>query len=278
MKKTTYIMIGMLAAGFIAISSYIAYLHAHSVDYKANSITIAGAYFNEKLPDCKVIKLMQSSTLDTANDNPSNSSGFSFFSSQLTVTDSQSTEGILTLAEGWKQYLVKQVLDDTLILHFNIPEDSLKRHLYLPYSPLLVQTSPISLSLSPSIEAIYFNLNGLSTRIKNIQRDSMTLYAKNTIHINNSYFSKLNAQIYDIQMDSTEIQDLYIDLDVVSFIKTNNCHINTAHLTGRRQFYHPIQFDQYNRIEWIPITPQAALPIRLQEPAIIEKKNKKRTS
>ena len=276
MKKTTYIMISMLAAGFIAISSYIAYLHAHSVDYKENIITVEGAYFNEKLPDCKVVKLIQPSISCIDNNNSSYISGFSFLSSKLTVTSSQSEEGFLSLAEGWKQHLVKQIVDDTLILHFNISENILKQHRQIPYSQILVRTSPISLFLSPKTETIHFKLNGLPTYIQNIQRDSMTINAKNNINIKNCHFGKLDAQIYGIKMDSTEIQDLYMDLDIVSYTNTKNSHIHTAHLTGRRQFYHPIQVDKYDRIEWTPLTPQAEITIELKGAASIEKKNKEK--
>ena len=59
MKRTTYIMFGMLLASLLAMGGILFYVSLHTTEWEKNFMEIKGERQSVALPPCRVVKLAQ---------------------------------------------------------------------------------------------------------------------------------------------------------------------------------------------------------------------------
>ena len=116
MKRTTYIMMGMLLAGLLAVAGTLFYLSTVSVDATNRFVEIGGERKTVQLPACRVVHLMYA---DVRKDAPI----YDFSNLLLDIAPADTAAGSLSYRSGLDRFLTMETVADTLRLVFRQPNE-----------------------------------------------------------------------------------------------------------------------------------------------------------
>ena len=132
MKRTTYIMIGMLVTGVAMVCGLMFYVVDRNVTQKDNFMEIGGERKTVQLPSCRVLKLTQPPVVwkQKKEGIVEAERMFSFGEVPLEVTAGDSLQqGSFSYAGDMEAFMSMTSVGDTLLVTFDFPEDKLEQHL-----------------------------------------------------------------------------------------------------------------------------------------------------
>ena len=265
MKRTTYIMAGMLLAGLVVIAGCLFYMSAHGTDVRNNSLNITGEMKTVKLPDCKIVQV------SLKQDKSVEGRWIAVDEGKFIVQPADSLAGNITYPDGLDKYMSVQNNGDTLNVVLNFSTDKLEEQ-FRNRQWFSVNTGQILLSVPSTVEGIILKVNGLTTVFKDFNRDSLAFDIYNSAIVENCRFKSLNAKADDLQLQSGEVQDLYLNLDHVLrwSVKVDSFQIDTEHLSGSREHHNQLQKGECRQVLWTPLTDGASLTMKLNQTTRLE--------
>lgn len=272
MKRTTYIMIGMLLAGLVMMCSVMFYISKQGTSWEDIILEIGGEPKTVQLSQCKVVKLsMTKATYKTVKEGLLEVEGMVAFSEvPLTVRSDSSASGSFSFAGEMEQFVTIQSAGDTLHIAFDFPADKLEEK-YRNQNWLKVRSSAMTLALPSGVQQVIAEIESMETTFSNIQCDTLSFRVRSAANVENCRIASLNAQAQSLRFNSGEVQDLYLNLDYVSDWRVDaDFHIDTEHLSASDSHQRTLQKNECRQVLWTPLKEDATLNLKLNQAVKIE--------
>lgn len=275
MKRTTYIILGVLLALLAGMSVTIIYWGTHSGSASDMTIRLEGEERVRPLPACKVIRFQVDKTLYKYDGRDDFTYYFTLNTAHLIVTPADTATGSFSYASDMEEFMSFKAHGDTLDVVFSFPPEELQKRMpegkIVPY--LILQTSPFSLRLPESVEC----LNGevlYAVELQDLQRDSLFidfLHSPATVFVQNSHFRALSALSRQLCLNSGSVDRLYLNLGgLYNFkVETDSFRIDTEYLSGSRNVDFQADPQECRRILWTPLSKNAKLNLKIKNPSEI---------
>ena len=238
MKRTTYIILGVLLALLAGMSAIIIYWGTHSGSASDMTVRLEGEERVRPLPACKVIRFQVDKTLYKYDGRDDFTYYFTLNTAHLIVTPADTATGSFSYASDMEEFMSFKAHGDTLDVVFSFPPEELQKR--MPEGKIvpsfILQTSPFSLRLPESVEC----LNGemlYAVELQDLQRDSLAIDFSDspaTVFVQNSRFRALSALSRQLRLNSGSVDRLYLNLDeLYSFeVTTDSFRIDTEYLSS----------------------------------------------
>lgn len=275
MKRTTYIILGVLLALLAGMSATIIYWGTHSGSASDMTVRLEGEERMRPLPACKVIRFQMDKTLYKYDGRDDFTYYFTLNNAHLIVTPADTATGSFSYAADMEEFMSFKAHGDTLDVVFSFPPEELQKRMpegkIVPY--LILQTSPFSLRLPESVEC----LNGevlYAVELQDLQRDSLAIDFSDspaTVFVQNSRFRALSVLARQLDLVSGSVDHLYLNLDeLYSFeVKTDSFRIDTEYLSGSKNVDFQADPQECCRILWNPLSKNAKLNLKMKNPSEI---------
>lgn len=275
MKRTTYIILGVLLALLAGMSATIIYWGTHSGSVSDMTIRLEGEERMRPLPVCKVIRFQMDKTLYKYDGKNDFHYYFTLNNAHLIVTPADTATGSFSYAADMEKFMSFKAHGDTLDVVFSFPPEELQKR--MPEGKIvpsfILRTSPFSLRLPESVEC----LNGemlYAVELQDLQRDSLAIDFSDspaTVFVQNSRFRALSVLARQLDLVSGSVDHLYLNLDeLYSFeVKTDSFRIDTEYLSGSRNVDFQADPQECRRILWNPLSKNAKLNLKIKNPSEI---------
>lgn len=275
MKRTTYIILGVLLALLAGMSATIIYWGTHSGSASDMTVRLEGEERVRPLPACKVIRFQVDKTLYKYDGRDDFTYYFTLNTAHLIVTPADTATGSFSYASDMEEFMSFKAHGDTLDVVFSFPPEELQKR--MPEGKIvpsfILQTSPFSLRLPESVEC----LNGemlYAVELQDLQRDSLAIDFSDspaTVFVQNSRFRALSALSRQLRLNSGSVDRLYLNLDeLYSFeVTTDSFRIDTEYLSGSRNVDFQADPQECRRILWNPLSEKAKLNLKMKNPSEI---------
>ena len=275
MKRTTYIILGVLLALLAGMSATIIYWGTHSGSVSDMTIRLEGEERMRPLPVCKVIRFQMDKTLYKYDGKNDFHYYFTLNNAHLIVTPADTATGSFSYAADMEEFMSFKAHGDTLDVVFSFPPEELRKR--TPEGKIvpsfILRTSPFSLRLPESVEC----LNGemlYAVELQDLQRDSLAIDFSDspaTVFVQNSRFRALSVLARQLDLVSGSVDHLYLNLDeLYSFeVKTDSFRIDTEYLSGSRNADFQADPQECRRILWNPLSKETKLNLKMKNPSEI---------
>lgn len=275
MKRTTYIILGVLLALLAGMSATIIYWGTHSGSVSDMTVRLEGEERMRPLPACKVIRFQVDKTLYKYDGRDDFTYYFTLNTAHLIVTPADTATGSFSYASDMEEFMSFKAHGDTLDVVFSFPPEELQKR--MPEGKIvpsfILQTSPFSLRLPESVEC----LNGemlYAVELQDLQRDSLAIDFSDspaTVFVQNSRFRALSVLARQLDLVSGSVDHLYLNLDeLYSFeVKTDSFRIDTEYLSGSKTVDCQVNPQECRRILWNPLSEKAKLNLKMKNPSEI---------
>lgn len=148
MKRTTYIIIGMLFAGAILVIGTLASILSTGTTWEESCLDIKGEQTSRQMPECRVVHLMckvEAQDLEERH--------VSFEQTTLKIGPTDSLTGNLTYTSELNNYMEWKTAGDTLQIYFSFPTDKLAPQ-YQKLKWLRVRCEAIQMNIPQGVEEI----------------------------------------------------------------------------------------------------------------------------
>lgn len=275
MKRTTYVILGVLLALLAGMSATIIYWGTHSGSVSDMTIRLEGEERMRPLPVCKVIRFQMDKTLYKYDGKNDFHYYFTLNNAHLIVTPADTATGSFSYAADMEEFMSFKAHGDTLDVVFSFPPEELQKR--MPEGKIvpsfILRTSPFSLRLPESVEC----LNGemlYAVELQDLKRDSLAIDFSDspaTVFVQNSRFRALSVWARQLDLVSGSVDHLYLNLDeLYSFeVKTDSFHIDTEYLSGSRNADFQADPQECRRILWNPLSKETKLNLKMKNPSEI---------
>lgn len=265
MKRTTYIIIGMLLAGLVVISGITIYSAAHNNTWEDTFMEIKGEQKTVQLPECRVVRFVWTE-LGKDKFITSNDSQF-----PLKVQPAETAIGSLTYANEMDRYMNMQSVGDTLQVTFDFSNDKLEKK-FQDLKWVSIRFAEMRLNLPASVQQVLVEVKNSETVFSDFRCDSLSFQTSSVARMENCHIAALTAQAQTLRFNSGEVRDLYLNLDGINNWKVNvdSFHIDTEYLTGSKNHHSTLQKGECRQIFWIPQDSDASLNLKLEQAVKVE--------
>nr|WP_302436642.1 hypothetical protein [Bacteroides intestinalis] len=267
MKRTTYIIFGMLLAGLVVVCGGIFYTFTQMGDWNDSVMEIGGERKTTQLPECKVIQLV--SDKETVDDN-GDVRVTAFNSLPLKVSQTNNPTGTFTYISGLDKYMTLNSVGDTLRISLNFDRNKLEKK-YKDIQWLNIRSEEMVLTLPANVQQVTSNLRQQTATFKDFDCDSLSFSIDYYVEIENCRFKALFAQSGDLQFNSGEVSNLHLNLDGINnwTVKADAFYIDTEYLYASDKSECTLEKGECKQVVWIPQSRDASLDIKLKEAAKI---------
>lgn len=276
MKRTTYIILGMLLAGVVAMGGFIIYIYNHGTVIDENTFNIAGTQKSVALPHCKAIKLVMAETLDLSNKTDNSESRIkrwvTFNDVPLIVSPSDSSSGHFTYISGLDRYMVMHAVGDTLVIALNFDsakQDETEQSSYW----MNIHAGQMSLTLPPRVQLLTATLPDQKVTLRGFKQDSLSIVTNSEGFVEQSHFGALTIKGNKWSLNSGAVNNLHLSLDGMEdwSVNTDSFRIDTEYLSGAGdRLEATLQKGECRRAVWQPQSENASLKLKLKEAAEIK--------
>lgn len=275
MKRTTYVILGVLLALLAGMSATIIYWGTHSGSASDMTVRLEGEERMRPLPACKVIRFQMDKTLYKYDGKNDFHYYFTLNNAHLIVAPADTATGSFSYAADMEEFMNFKAHGDTLDVVFSFPPEELQKR--MPEGKIvpsfILRTSPFSLRLPESVEC----LNGemlYAVELQDLQRDSLAIDFSDspaTVFVQNSRFRALSVLARQLDLVSGSVDHLYLNLDeLYSFeVKTDSFRIDTEYLSGSKNVDFQADPQECRRILWNPLSKNAKLNLKMKNPSEI---------
>lgn len=267
MKRTTYIIIGMLFAGAILVIGTLASILSTGTTWEESCLDIKGERTSRQMPECRVVHLMWKVEAQDLEERH-----VSFDQTTLKIGPTDSLTGSLTYTSELNNYMEWKTAGDTLQIYFSFPTDKLAPQ-YQKLKWLRVRCEAIQMNIPQGVEEIISENYYMHTQFAGLSRDSLAfnINSQGATLINDCRIKSLSAKAPALFFQSGQIDNLYLNLDFIRewTVDTDSFHIDTEHLSGSYEPNCYLQKNECRQVLWTPLSEKAELQIKLKEKARI---------
>ena len=275
MKRTTYIILGVLLALLAGMSATIIYWGTHSGSVSDMTIRLEGEERMRPLPVCKVIRFRMDRMLHKQGGNDELNYYLAVNNIRLKVTSADTATGSFFYVADIEEFMDFQSQGDTLDIVFSFPPEKLKKKMPQGKIPSYfnLQAEPLELRLPESVEYLKGEVFDV-VELQDLQRDSLAIDFSDgpaTVFVQNSHFRALSALSRQLCLNSGSVDHLYLNLDeLYSFeVKTDSFRIDTEYLSGSKNVDFQADPQECRRILWNPLSEKAKLNLKMKNPSEI---------
>lgn len=275
MKRTTYVILGVLLALLAGMSATIIYWGTHSGSASDMTVRLEGEERMRPLPACKVIRFRMDRMLHKQDGNDELNYYLSVNNIRLKVTSADTVAGSLFYVADIEEFMDFQSQGDTLDIVFSFPPEKLKKKMPQGEIPSYfnLQAEPLELRLPESVEYLKGEVFD-AVELQDLQRDSLAIDFSDgpaTVFVQNSHFRALSALSRQLCLNSGSVDHLYLNLDeLYSFeVKTDSFRIDTEYLSGSKNVDFQADPQECRRILWNPLSEKAKLNLKMKNPSEI---------
>lgn len=275
MKRTTYVILGVLLALLAGMSATIIYWGTHSGSASDMTVRLEGEERMRPLPACKVIRFRMDRMLHKQGGNDELNYYLAVNNIRLKVTSADTATGSLFYVADIEEFMDFQSQGDTLDIVFRFPPEKLKKKMPQGKIPSYfnLQAEPLELRLPESVEYLKGEVFD-AVELQDLQRDSLFIDffdGPATVSVQNSHFRALSALSRQLRLNSGSVDRLYLNLDeLYSFeVTTDSFRIDTEYLSGSRNVDFQADPQECRRILWNPLSENAKLNLKIKNPSEI---------
>lgn len=275
MKRTTYIILGVLLALLAGMSATIIYWGTHSGSASDMTVRLEGEERVRPLPACKVIRFRMDRMLHKQGGNDELNYYLAVNNIRLKVTSADTATGSFFYVADIEEFMDFQSQGDTLDIVFSFPTEKLKKKMPQGKIPSYfnLQAEPLELRLPESVEYLKGEVFD-AVELQDLQRDSLAIDffdGPATVFVQNSHFRALSALSRQLCLNSGSVDRLYLNLDgLYNFkVETDSFRIDTEYLSGSRNVDFQADPQECRRILWNPLSKNAKLNLKMKNPSEI---------
>lgn len=275
MKRTTYVILGVLLALLAGMSATIIYWGTHSGSASDMTVRLEGEEWMRPLPACKVIRFRMDRMLHKQGGNDELNYYLAVNNIRLKVTSADTATGSFFYVADIEEFMDFQSQGDTLDIVFSFPPEKLKKKMPQGEIPSYfnLQAEPLELRLPESVEYLKGEVFDV-VELQDLQRDSLAIDFSDgpaTVFVQNSHFRALSALSRQLCLNSGSVDHLYLNLDeLYSFeVKTDSFRIDTEYLSGSKNVDFQADPQECRRILWNPLSEKAKLNLKMKNPSEI---------
>ena len=268
MKKTTYIMIGLLLAGLLLAGGVSVWVPLLMSERGNGVLVLEGGEVLEPLPPFHTVYVVHRP--DTLPPSPD----LAFGEMPLRVEASEDAGGSLRYPRDMEPFLSADVRDSVLYIAFDFSKALLDGR-YKDVYTLKLDCRMLGLCLPPNTIRLVDEIEGHKVELYNLERDTFSITTAGSVVANYSRFGSLYADVFGLELSSGTIDDLYLDIEQLFgiAIDTAQFSIGTEHLRGRYgNCSYAVSPGECREVRWEPLDEDASLNLRLQQPARVELK------
>lgn len=275
MKRTTYVILGVLLALLAGMSATIIYWGTHSGSASDMTVRLEGEERMRPLPACKGIRFRMDRMLHKQGGNDELNYYLAVNNIRLKVTSADTATGSFFYVADIEEFMDFQSQGDTLDIVFSFPPEKLKKKMPQEKIPSYfnLQAEPLELRLPESVEYLKGEVFDV-VELQDLQRDSLFIDFSDgpaTVFVQNSHFRALSALSRQLCLNSGSVDRLYLNLDeLYSFeVTTDSFRIDTEYLSGSRNVDFQADPQECRRILWNPLSENAKLNLKMKNPSEI---------
>ena len=275
MKRTTYVILGVLLALLAGMSATIIYWGTHSGSASDMTVRLEGEERMRPLPACKGIRFRMDRMLHKQGGNDELNYYLAVNNIRLKVTSADTAAGSFFYVADIEEFMDFQSQGDTLDIVFSFPPEKLKKKMPQGKIPSYfnLQAEPLELRLPESVECLKGEVFD-AVELQDLQRDSLAIDFSDgpaTVFVQNSHFRALSALSRQLCLNSGSVDHLYLNLDeLYSFeVKTDSFRIDTEYLSGSKNVDFQADPQECRRILWNPLSEKAKLNLKMKNPSEI---------
>lgn len=275
MKRTTYVILGVLLALLAGMSATIIYWGTHSGSASDMTVRLEGEERMRPLPACKVIRFRMDRMLHKQGGNDELNYYLAVNNIRLKVTSADTATGSFFYVADIEEFMHFQSQGDTLDIVFSFPPEKLKKKMPQGKIPSYfnLQAEPLELRLPESVEYLKGEVFD-AVELQDLQRDSLFIDFSDgpaTVFVQNSHFRALSALSRQLCLNSGSVDRLYLNLDgLYNFkVETDSFRIDTEYLSGSRNVDFQADPQECRRILWNPLSKNAKLNLKMKNPSEI---------
>lgn len=275
MKRTTYVILGVLLALLAGMSATIIYWGTHSGSASDITVRLEGEERMRPLPACKVIRFRMDRMLHKQGGNDELNYYLAVNNIRLKVTSADTAAGSFFYVADIEEFMGFQSQGDTLDIVFSFPPEKLKKKMPQGKIPSYfnLQAEPLELRLPESVEYLKGEVFD-AVELQDLQRDSLFIDffdGPATVFVQNSHFRALSALSRQLCLNSGSVDRLYLNLDgLYNFkVETDSFRIDTEYLSGLRNVDFQADPQECRRILWNPLSENAKLNLKMKNPSEI---------
>lgn len=275
MKRTTYVILGVLLALLAGMSATIIYWGTHSGSASDITVRLEGEERMRPLPACKVIRFRMDRMLHKQGGNDELNYYLAVNNIRLKVTSADTATGSFFYVADIEEFMHFQSQGDTLDIVFSFPPEKLKKKMPQGKIPSYfnLQAEPLELRLPESVEYLKGEVFD-AVELQDLQRDSLFIDffdGPATVSVQNSHFRALFALSRQLCLNSGSVDRLYLNLDgLYNFkVETDSFRIDTEYLSGSRNVDFQADPQECRRILWNPLSENAKLNLKIKNPSEI---------
>ncbi len=270
MKRTTYIILGVLLTLLAGMSGTIIYWGTHSGSVSDMTIRLEGEERMRPLPVCKVIRFQMDKTLYKYDGKNDFHYYFTLNNAHLIVTPADTATGSFSYAADMEEFMNFKAHGDTLDVVFSFPPEELRKR--MPEGKIapsfIIKTAPLSLRLPEGVECLKGDLFD-AVELQDLQRDSLAIDFSDspaTVFVQNSRFRALSALSRQLHLNSGSVDRLHLNLDeLYSFkVETDSFRIDTEYLSGSEAVDFLANPKECRHILWNPLSKDARLHLSME--------------
>lgn len=262
MKRTTYILLGILVSGLVVIIAGIVIL-SMTVGQTKYGISFYGERIEQELSGVRAVRVF-------VNKGEVSKSKRILMTGEMNVTAS-SVPGKGRISYPKSECLNVTQKEDTLFVEFDFNAHSIPPK-YQDDKWLFVNDVCMDLVMDSTLNSIVTDADNLKLNLKNIRADSLLVRAyQQTVLLDSCQFRSFDfgGFSFDFHAKNSKIENYYLNLDGVRNWTFENTEIGTEYLTGSGKHFNDLQKGECRRVIWTPGYKGADLKITLREKAEI---------
>lgn len=269
MKRTTYIIFGMLLAGLVMVIGCVFYSSMQVIDWNDALMNIEGETKTIQLPECKAVQLVaERDVIRIKEDGKTKEIRMATFDNlPLNICQASTEKGTLTYASDMDKYMTLNTSGDTLLIVFNFSKDKLEKK-YQDMLLLNIGSKEMTLALPTGVQCVVSNLENQKTTFKDFDRDTLSFSMKD-VNIENCRFRALYVRKGNLNFKSGEVGNLHLHLDGIRSwnVDIDSFRIDTEYLYARGNQNCTLDKGECRQVVWMPQSESASLNIKLKEAA-----------
>ena len=261
MKRTTYIITGMLTLTLFALLSSIFFVVQRSKT-KKYAVELSAEYKELSVAGVRALALMQANTPHRV---------YAFGTLQVVAPDAQHKPNTLYYPKDLEGYIKHTIRKDTLFVEVDFTKGKAQAESNTRY--IFVDKVTMVLVADSALKDVLSYVGGLSIHAKGIVQKDICFSGKDVILVDSCRFEKASftgkdACYTNVKIIKSQIEDAYLNLDFVEQWATEHSTMNTIHCSGRNKGGR-VSADSLRVVHWEPTDEEAELNLVLKKKATV---------
>ena len=270
MKRTTYIIFGMLLAGLVVMCGGIFYTSTLFTGWDDIFMDINGEQKTVQLPECKVVQMVVNKDYAIlADDEDMQEVGsVNFYNAPLTVCSADSASGTFTYASDMDEYMTIKPVGDTLYIVFSFPKDKFEKN-QRDMRWINARSAEMILALPSTVQRVTSDLDDQQITFKGITCDTLSFAVDSRAIVENCQFGALHVINGNLNLNSGKADNLHLYLDRIRSwnVNASSFHVDTEYLYASGNPRCTLEKGECRQVVWMPQSDGASLNIELKQAA-----------